>query len=206
MLTKSGLRIYRKSRQNGMSAKSALDYARYQESETLWEARLYKTDTDTVRGFDVTVQIQADEYGDTSWIGEFRSSKGQGFPYVLKRHNVERGEMGFFEPTQSVASRAKDLCGLGYSRAHAYETALRYAYEDMRRLERYGSEWGFVTILVTVSKNGKELAADSLCGIESDSDQAYLDATASEMILACVGRAQETLMAEDATDEELTLA
>lgn len=202
MLTPIQTREYKRQRSKGLSASQALALVRYKAEERLWSLELDKEeDTDEVDGFSVTVKIHQDDTPDLSWLGEMTDDQGE-FPETLRRSSPERNEYKYFVPGHNVRENARAYSKLGYSKTVAFERALADAYQDMRRLEDYGNGWSMIGISVTVSLQGRELASDSLFGIESDSGSEYLDETASDMIGSCLETAKELALSEGLFEAE----
>jgi hypothetical protein len=155
------------------------------------EARL------AVQGFEVVVRKEVDEDGDTSWLGHFTDTWEPGAIDLTHRHTSYRPhEYKYYVSCNhpNVEKEARDLnqkCGLG--KGEAYETARRYRFEDLQRLEDYANgEWCFYGVVVTVYREGIELGSDALWGIESDSEE-YFDEAAGDLIPRAVQEAKATL-------------
>jgi hypothetical protein len=77
--------------------------------------------------------------------------------------------------------------------ARAYAAAAARA--DYERLRKWcESDWYYVGVIVTVSRNGIELASDSLWGIESDATDHLLE-TANELAESALDQAQQAIVA-----------
>src|SRR5690606_35602005 len=66
--------------------------------------------------------------------------------------------------------------------------------QDVERVRRWlNDEWTFVTMTVTVYRNGVELASNSCGGIESDSGAEYFEYMALNLAAEVLHTAKETL-------------
>ena len=126
-------------------------------------------------GFEVKIRVVDDEDADTSWLGEFSDSPQEG---AIDHHATDtwlaRGWRGprYFNPVNPE-------CG----------------QEDYERLvAMYQGHWSMVGLTVTVYREGVELGAASLWGIESDSGHDYFCETiAEELVPEAIGQAKKTI-------------
>lgn len=86
------------------------------------------------------------------------------------------------------------LWELGHDKATCDRMARKFWLDEYVRFERHGTHWDFVAVVVRVdvdlSGDGKSMLRgehDSLCGIESDSDDAYFLSTLHELYERALG-------------------
>lgn len=204
---------YWKNRGEGMGAMTALSYAKYLEKgkrEALeWEENA-RHDGHIVRlereGFDVLLSksdAHDDYYLSHDYLGKFKSErdmKPKEYAKALNHHRLARlGEWDqtrackYFVPAISIAEHYRGLREMGYGRTLARELSREYVMRDYKRAVKLGEDWCFLNLDVTVYKDGVELGSASLCGVESDSDDGYIDETVLGLIPEAILEAKRTL-------------
>lgn len=134
----------------------------------------------------VTVRWVYDEDPDLSWIGKWTDKWEEG---AMERESVGRNEYKYFVPAIKEEEHYKGLVEKGYTKRGARRMARRYNKQDLNRMEGFGDGWFTMGCIVTVSIGGIE-AYDSLWGIESNSDEVYLE----EVIEDCMNQAKSELI------------
>jgi hypothetical protein len=72
-------------------------------------------------------------------------------------------------------------------------TILEEAQQNYKRAASYGESWSCLGLTVSVSKNGIELASNSIWGIETDSDESYFLEVFNDLAPETLKEAKETL-------------
>ncbi len=134
------------------------------------------------------LSIEDDDDGDPSYLGCW--TRNADFPRTLKRAASARDGYDYFLPAVTVEETARCLSERGWSRAAAYAEALEQAYSCRDRLEAYGEQWNFVTVLVQAFRpccdgaHWSEVSVFSLGGVESDAGD-YFDEVAAQLYAKC---------------------
>lgn len=111
--------------------------------------------------FTLRAECHAEEAPDLSWLGAFSDRWQPGAIDRVAAGVANRGERRYFVPSQCRGT-------------HAEQRA------DWRRLEDYGRGWEMVTVAVSVTYRGAEVASLAYGNIESDSGR-YLAETAADL-------------------------
>lgn len=147
-------------------------------------------------GFSVHAKIVCDQDPDTSWIGEFSDTPGEG---AIDHHAtgiwLERSYRGprYFNP----ANYSYDyyLNTEKRSKSEARSLANEQAKQDYKRLVGfYQGDWSMVGVVVTVYRDGVELGSASIWGIETDSGaDCFKSLVMDELLHEAVNEARMTL-------------
>lgn len=124
------------------------------------------------KGFDIICTVENDDHADLSWLGEFSDNPADKFA-VPNSETRTRHAFKYFN-AENVDQQ-------------------EHAIENYRRALSYGESWCMYGAIVTIKKNGVELAQGSLWGIESDSEHEYFASTFNELIHETLPQAQATL-------------
>jgi hypothetical protein len=122
--------------------------------------------TTTRAGYDFRASWHYDDSPDTSWIGEFSDTPGEG---AIEHSRNMGNTYKYFNPAnpEYAEQEYKRMCGLN------------------------DGSWIFVGLKVTVFRAGIELGSASLWGIESDSDEAYFIETFNEPAIEALAEAEK---------------
>jgi len=183
-------RKYMEYRKDGSPAKIAHHWAKQRAPLALdWQGEVA-----TLRraGFDIRIKFRIDNGADLSHLGEFTSSPARGAEfYRVDPDNVPgrsrdwpRDEQGravcYYVPMNTAREARAWFKAHGYA-AHIGDCIARsYIKRDAERLAKfYSGDLQCYVVTVTASRNGIELGADSLGGIDVDKI-AELDACISD--------------------------
>lgn len=176
----SVLNEYRHWRKKGHNAKNALSLAKRGDPpfEMQW-SDVNNPQTFERDGFTIGVKVEPDQsdYGD--YLGEFTDEWSEGVVESPRAnwHVVEnwRGEKErvagnkreykWFLPQITEEEHYRDLCEYKFGKAEARRLARKYTEDALNRALEYEA-W---VVIVTVYRDGIELASDALGGIDVDS-------------------------------------
>jgi hypothetical protein len=164
-------------RRDGLPARLALQHARCALARTPHPADALRAEGDTVTwtedGFTLTARVVPDYDADTSYLGTFTDTWAPGAIRRPHAYQHYRGEYAYFVPARTEAEHYADLRPT-HGKARARELAHRYTWEDYRRAEAYGREWGMYGVTVTARRAGITLGESSVWSIDigdgSDTD------------------------------------
>lgn len=179
-------REYRTLRQKGLGARLALVIASRDHGGP--DVPTDHGDQWEQEGFDLRLEIEGDDLslGDVG-LGHYTSTWQEGC-LDLKRegYRVERGQHPYFLPDMTLA----DHMASGSS----YKDSLLYVRQVLARAESFcQGEWHYQRVLVTVSREGIELASASLGGLESDCGLRYLRETIADLAEEAIQEAKGAL-------------
>lgn len=141
-------------------------------------------------GFILTVNITRDHLTprDTG-VGQFVSTWQDGcLDRKREGYHVGHGEHPLFLP--DITQAEHEASGPNYI---SPEEARRYVLHDLDRAERFESEWWYTVIGVTAEREGIELGAEYLGGIETDCGERYKRQTINELADEAIHEAKEAL-------------
>jgi hypothetical protein len=130
------------------------------------------------RGYQVKVRIEWDDTAGNPWDNEEghgavskwrpRDSKGPGEMVLVD----DRGRCLFYDFAGAVATARKDgWDSPPYNTGTKGERAHRAALADFERLRGFcRGDWGYVGVIVTVTRAGAEVGRESLWRVESEGD------------------------------------
>lgn len=145
-------------------------------------------------GFEIRLKSEIDEWPDTSWIGTYQDEWTEGaFDRFRGKDGVWR-EYRYFVPAISYQEHYKGLRDMKYGRTQADLLAREYTRRDFERMEALDEgAWCFLVLSATAYRNGIELGSASVCGVESDSDEAHHRETFDDLIAEAVDDAKTAL-------------
>lgn len=152
-----------------------------------------------VDGFTLTVSLQSDYGHGTPWEIEEGHGPVSGWTSRPKRPgelvlSENRGFRRFYDFQEAVKIARREKWGMsGTESLPAGERAYIAAMADYKRLIGWcKDEWTYVGVVVTVSREGVELAEASLWGIESDAES-YILEVANELIHEAINESLKTI-------------
>lgn len=212
---------YREARALGMSATSAVQYARALLRETsapairwtsgdgsrVWGAEVLETaELETPEGFHTSLELIADEDAGTSHLGEFyaRGDYPSGPPRAREYYATEYTDMHrggtvrvWYVPYNTYREARAWYLANKYGRAFAHDEARRQVFEDMRRLKDVVEmRLAFVGVRARVSYRSEQLAEVAVWGVEytrTGAGRCYIDETAREEMAEALAAARAAL-------------
>lgn len=159
----------------------------------------------------IKIVHEYDDNPDLSWLGKFSDKWAPGAIDRKRFGNWEPREMRYFIPCNHWPHNPKnwdhvseeDLKNVIAKHRTLKKADWTYALEDMRRLETFGDRWVTIGIyakaMIVIRNVYQTIQSGVLWGIESDSDESYIDSIEVEVladliaILAELGFTQEEI-------------
>jgi len=159
----------------------------------------------------IKIVHEYDDDPDLSWLGKFSNEWSQGAIDRKRFGDWDPSEMRYFipcnhwphNPKNWAHVSAEDLKNVIAKHRTLKKADWTYALEDMRRLESFGDRWVTIGIYakarIVIGNVLQTIRSGGLWGIESDSDESYIESIEVEeladliTILAELGFAQEEM-------------